>query len=256
MKDMNNNPSGLDQKLQRLIQDTVEFSFLSLEEKEEIKKELETNLYDQAYELKLAGVSEHLIRNEIVNNFGTPKEIGRQLYKARRRFAWIPWFGPMLYYKPLQWGAKLFLVHLVGMVFSTIFFIAIASFMDGLDLMKLSENLILLPGIFFIIFRILAIVVPNAAASWWLVRYKHITNNLFEIILFSYVPFVLAILYYALDYNFKSQIFHIRPGFDSDPMLESVMFFFLFLAPEVVVFSILTLIFLRSPKSKKESHEE
>jgi hypothetical protein len=103
--------------LRHIVEATVSASHLSAEEKTKLQKELMAHMQDVEHELQLKGVKEQDIARTIAKSFGSPEEIGKQLYMVHHRFEYIPVIGPLFYYAPVRLATKLFISHwLIGIV--------------------------------------------------------------------------------------------------------------------------------------------
>lgn len=189
---------------QKIIQQTLDASHLSDEEKAELERELRAHILDHARELELNGYSEKEIIETITRAFGDTEEIGQQLFLVHRRFERIPWIGPLLYYRPFTLGVQLFVIHCIVLFvwFSKLFFVLIAvveqrfnhyySTVDGVTGMLQSFDV---APPFIIAF---ITIIPLFEGIWAAIRVQS-RSILFESFAVSYIPIFFFLFSYLLN---------------------------------------------------------
>lgn len=205
-------PKHMPNELRKLIAQTIEASQLEQTEKDELRRELESHILAHIYELEVAGRSEAEVIAEIKKAFGDTQEIGRELFYAHHKFENVPLVGPLLYYRPIRLGAKLFVAYL-GMFFLVVLvrevvISPIQGMLTGvwmnnyqdvwatLGYERTGQFLNLIDTIQFGLYRLFQIApfVLSALLGRWLYRkMQGSITHILETVLFSYIPFFLLV---------------------------------------------------------------
>lgn len=194
----------MDTKLQQLIASTVQASGLYDEEAAELERELKTHIQDAKRDLLFSGVQQEDIPARIIEEFGNPDAIGKQLFTVHRNLERIPWIGPFFYYVPLRGSARLFMGHILSI--ASVFFAGpfTQRLSIGNPIGEFQYNQFIL---------LICVLFPLSYlwGMYWSVIHLRTWSRIIEAVILSYIPPLLGLGLYWL-----STWLHSVPWFSSE----------------------------------------
>ncbi len=194
-------------KLEQLIAGVVRSAGLEGEEKKELREELTDHIMCRWEVLMLNGQSEEQAIKDIMESFGKPEEVGKQIHRAHSRLARIPFIGQLITDPGVMFAAQLTVMHFAALVMLPIATLIVLGMFDSL-LFDGQED----PAFFWLLERVgmffflVVLLVPALAFGRHVGRRIHTGAYAVQIAFISVLPLLVIAGMLILNKFLKGQI--------------------------------------------------